>query len=308
MNLEHLYTKIKNPNQLDAGDVNPLKELCVKYPFSQLFSILYLKALAQSKNLHFEDEIQMHAFKITDRVKLYDLIQSHEGLETNEASDNVVHETEEELPEVENITELPEIKIVFETETEVIQEEEVVEEQEVPEAEDKPKEAVLEDETVSEDFAALEKEFLAHAIGAAYSLELEEKDKAENPTEEKDLPTGQVGKINIHENRSFSAWLKVSSSEEKASQKESDKIIEKFIQEEPERIKPKKDFYSAPKKAKESISDDNLIYTETLANIYALQGNFPKAITAFQYLMLTMPEKKLYFAKKLEELNKKINS
>lgn len=308
MNLEILYTKIKHPNQLDSGDVAPLKELCVKYPFSQLFSILYLKALAQSKDLHFEDEIQVHAFKISDRVKLYDLIQSHEGIEVSEAP---IHQIEEEVDK-KIVEELPEIQIELETEKvdltpeplvvepekEIVQKEETFE---IADEENESEEISSNEEANSDDFAALEKEFLSHAIGAAYSLELEEKQKAENKEEQKE-------KINIHENRSFSAWLKVSSSEEKSSQKVSDKIIEKFIQEEPERIKPKKDFYSAPKKAKESISDENLIYTETLANIYALQGNFPKAITAFQYLMLTMPEKKLYFAKKLEELNKKINS
>ena len=69
----------------------------------------------------------------------------------------------------------------------------------------------------------------------------------------------------------------------------------------------KNEFYSAPKKAKESISEEKLIYSETLANIYQMQGNYPKAILAFQQLMLTIPEKKRYFAEKIKELNKKIN-
>ena len=315
MNLENLYSKIHNPQDLNAADIAPLKDLCVKYPFAQIFSILYLKALAQSKDLHFEDELQKQAFKITDRAKLYDLIQSNEVVyieEVLELETEIQQEISEEIEQVEiNQIEETETKLVFEVEVSkqeevslpilenvLIQEEEKEEFKiELPAEEE---EKIIE-KKASSDLLELEKEFLSHAVASAYSIELEEKSKIEEEIEEKN-------KIDLSENRSFSSWLKVANTNSISEKKEADKIIEKFIQEEPERIKPKKEFYSAPKKAKESINDDNLIYTETLANIFALQGNYPKAITAFEHLMLTIPEKKLYFAKKIEELNKKINS
>ncbi|MFN5416156.1 MAG: hypothetical protein ACK5B9_03805 [Flavobacteriia bacterium] len=314
MNLENLYSKIHNPQDLNVADIAPLKDLCVKYPFAQIFSILYLKALAQSKDLHFEDELQKQAFKITDRAKLYDLIQSNEIIHNEEVQELETEikqvEISEEIEQVE-INPIEETKLVFEVEVskeeevsfpilenDLIQEEEKEEFKiEIPAEEEENK---IEEKT-SSDLLELEKEFLSHAVASAYSIELEEKSKFEEEIEEKN-------KIDLSENRSFSSWLKVANSNPISEKKEADKIIEKFIQEEPERIKPKKEFYSAPKKAKESINDDNLIYTETLANIFALQGNYPKAITAFEHLMLTIPEKKLYFAKKIEELNKKINS
>ena len=48
--------------------------------------------------------------------------------------------------------------------------------------------------------------------------------------------------------------------------------------------------------------------TETLANIFAIQGNFPKAIIAYEQLMLTNPEKKIFFAQRIKELKEKLNT
>ena len=71
--------------------------------------------------------------------------------------------------------------------------------------------------------------------------------------------------------------------------------------------KPRKEFYSPAKKAKESLSEEALPVSETLAKIYVAQGNFPKAIYAYQQLSLKYPEKKIFFANQISELEKKIN-
>ena len=42
--------------------------------------------------------------------------------------------------------------------------------------------------------------------------------------------------------------------------------------------------------------------TETLAKIYALQKNYSKAITAYEKLILLYPEKKTFFASRIENL------
>lgn len=300
MNHESLYHKINRPDTLDAADLPALKDLCEKYPYAQLFSVLYLKALAQSKNLQFEDELQNHAYKITDRAKLYELIHaqsSDEAIETQPEPVNPRHVADQREPQNSPVS------IVADQEKAV---ENPI--SEIPSEEEKTSGNIRE-------IDELEKEILSGVMAAAYSVELEEKElgenkKAEETAKPEDLPA-QREKINLNQNRSFTSWLKLASEktgDQPKTEKSADQIIEKFIREEPERFKPKTEFYSAPKKAKESISEDKLVYTETLANIYALQGNYPKAITAFQQLMLTIPEKKLYFAQKIEELNKKINS
>jgi tetratricopeptide (TPR) repeat protein len=332
MNLERIHYLIKHPQETTASDINPLKELTVKYPYAQLFPILYLKALHQNKDIRFEEELNRYAYRLTDRAKLFDLIYDYtkeQFVEQEEKTETAV--TLEPIVEVKPIVEtetpppaevLPEIEPAIEEEIvspEAIEEEEktidVVDEALSPEIipeiipEETPSPTIEEETEITEapkqdtnDLAFLEKEFLSNIIASSYSIEHEEKKHQE-----------EKPAVDLSEKRSFSSWLKVSHPEEQAKDDKA-AIIDSFIAKKSDAsvIKavdtPKKEFYSAPKRAKESVNEENLIYSETLANIYAMQGNFPKAIQAFQQLMLTNPEKKLYFAQKINELNKKINT
>jgi hypothetical protein len=60
--------------------------------------------------------------------------------------------------------------------------------------------------------------------------------------------------------------------------------------------------------AKKSVQEPEDLVSETLANIYAQQGSFEKAILFYQKLSLKFPEKSRYFASLIEDLTKKINS
>jgi hypothetical protein len=71
--------------------------------------------------------------------------------------------------------------------------------------------------------------------------------------------------------------------------------------------KPKREFFSPIKKAKESLSEETLPVSETLAKIYQMQGNISKAIYVYQQLSLIIPEKKTYFASQIKSLKKKLN-
>ncbi|MBK9639635.1 MAG: hypothetical protein IPO63_18235 [Bacteroidetes bacterium] len=88
----------------------------------------------------------------------------------------------------------------------------------------------------------------------------------------------------------------------------SDQLIDKFIKQEP-RITPSKSaFYSPINMAKRSIIESDDIVSETLANIYAQQGNFQKAISFYTKLSLRFPEKSRYFAALIKELENKLNT
>jgi len=70
--------------------------------------------------------------------------------------------------------------------------------------------------------------------------------------------------------------------------------------------RPKREFFNPIKKAKESLDEDKMPVSETLAKIFVLQKNYSKAIYVYEQLGLIFPEKKSFFAAQIENINKKI--
>ncbi len=87
-----------------------------------------------------------------------------------------------------------------------------------------------------------------------------------------------------------------------------EELLDRFIEVEPQHIKPPtSDKLANDDKAKQSADDQEGLITETLARIYADQMLYSKAIAAYKILMLKNPEKRRYFAGQIEVLEKKIN-
>ncbi|WP_374949922.1 hypothetical protein [Mucilaginibacter sp.] len=86
-----------------------------------------------------------------------------------------------------------------------------------------------------------------------------------------------------------------------------DVIIERFIHNEPQIRAPAADRLDNENKAKRSSEDQDVMVTETLARIYTDQMLYHKAIATYKKLVLKFPEKKLYFAAQIEQLEKKTN-
>ncbi len=81
-------------------------------------------------------------------------------------------------------------------------------------------------------------------------------------------------------------------------------LIDKFIAENPSISRPKAEFFNPISAAQSSNRDEENIISETLAEIYAKQGFFDKAISTYQKLILKYPEKSVNFAARIEELKK----
>lgn len=320
LNLEEIAQRIEHPNLCKVGDIDDFKLFTINYPYAQIFPILYLKALANQNDIRFEEELTKYAYRISDRNQLYNLIHARDNPE-------IITTT------IQDFEKAPELELIPENgkDNDFLEEVEI---QELP-PEILPEILIVEgfseiptDSKQEESIKSFDQEILSLAISSAYNL-----DHLIPPSEDVqiDLETGEelfeeekivaIQHIFEDEKKSFSSWLRSNDNyfapkidEEKAR---IDALVNQFIKDDPkltrpskepkEADKPKKEFFSSHKKAKESLDVNNMPVSETLAKIFALQGNFPKAIFAYEQLILINPEKKIFFATQIEELKKKLN-
>lgn len=318
MNLDQITAYIEDPSLLDASTLPVLKDLTEKHPFSSIYSLLYLNAVARFNSVSLDEALNEHAYQLNDRKKLYQFV--HSDFETTTTIQSTPITNEVIIEAAAEIEQAPEFVTPIEENQSSTEEELPIEQAIVVSTVIIEEEAInVADETsaiIQEEIAAennFDRVTRAHSFEQAYELDTDEPETA-IVVEEKNTP---VEKINLTEKRSFTSWLSIQNTEN-ISQEIADKkeikevkpeataIIDRFIAQQPSISRTKNEFFSPSKKAKESLSEDALPVSETLAKIYAAQGNFPKAIHVYHQLSLNFPEKKSLFALRIEELKKKI--
>lgn len=267
---QHLF----NPEGLSENTVLTFKELISTFPYASSFTIAYLKSLKNAGDIHFEDELLKHAFKIGSRQVLYDLL-NQEPLEDSDkqAEEVTAMHQDEEISIGDEITH-KESLISSELENELITDE---------------LEILINSSAANTTFI---NEFNQQEVLVTKNLE------EEIPTKQNDPQKNQVEprKIIIDEQpKSFNQWLELGNVQ---NDKKNDTRLSTMIAIE----KPKREFYSPSKKAKESIDENKMPVSETLAKIFVLQGNYPKAIYVYEQLILLYPEKKSTFAVQINAL------
>ena len=300
LNKSNINKRLFDQQVFKESEMLEFKEIIGLYPYASVFAIAYLRGLKKMEHIQFEEELHQHAFKIANRNLLYQLvIQPEEEIEA---------ETEEKTETVEETQVVEETEAKTETETIAVEEAKTETEAEAV-VEIKTETEVEElihsgSETIEKADTELETLINASAATTTFIHEFNQQGaevdaelaKNELPKESKALPS----KAEIESTpKSFNQWLTIGETTNNPELEE-EKTTMISIE------KPKREFYSPSKKAKESIDANKMPVSETLAKIFVLQGNYPKAIYVYEQLIIIYPKKKSIFASQIKHLSNKL--
>ena len=316
LNKSNINKRLFDQQGFKESEMLEFKEIIGLYPYASVFAIAYLRGLKKMEHIQFEEELHHHAFKIANRHLLYQLVmQTEDTIEIGselETEAKAVTVTEiEAVTEAEIETEAV-VETVAEAETEAEIETEAVTETEAETVVEKVAETEAEVEelihsgskTTERVDAELETLINASAATTTFIHEFNQQSAEVDP----ELPKNELLKESRSlpsqteiENtpKSFNQWLTLG---EKMNNPKLESEKTTMIPLE----KPKREFYSPSKKAKESIDGNKMPVSETLAKIFVLQGNYPKAIYVYEQLIIIYPKKKSIFASQIKQLSNKL--
>ncbi len=310
--------------------LDELKQLALSHPYSATIQMAYAKALHEANSIYYEEQLQRAALVSADRRNLYRLIMTpvqpqqkdtkltptiEEKLNaTNESDEDIVAHVHEAVPHDST----PQLEAGTDNKgaTDTHEQTNKVE----PDGQEVP---TVDSGAIERD--SVEELILTEAVNSTIQYELKEVDdlslsdladqinsKADSPEEPKNkkneaIPrkeTTTKPRYNLDSKRSFSNWLDLTSADEGISQqrKEVGNLVDQFAIQ--QTTNTPKEFFSPTRMAANSLIDKGEIVTETLAKIYADQGNYDKAISSYKTLSLRFPEKSSYFAALIKELEK----
>lgn len=277
---EQLHNQIMDPSQCSSAFLEDIDALRSSYPYASSFSILYLKTLAKEEDVRLSQALDQCAFAIQNRVVLYELL--------NQSIQIGVGIEKEFEPNIEPIPQFEQAQKSLDQQ--VLQNEELPAES----SQNDPTQEILDQQMRSN--------LISHAyVDITYTEELNELEETHQIDVKESLSEAETNSNFViperQTERTFTDWLHFN-----YESKEDHEV--KFLKIE----KPKQDFYSPSKKAKESVNSDHIPVSETLAKIYTLQGAVQKAIQVYEQLILLNPEKKSFFANQIKILKKNINS
>jgi hypothetical protein len=280
MHLQRLQELIEFPERVEASDREGLKAWSEKHPYAGAIAMLLARASAVGGHMDHEADLLKAATHGTYRQPLYDLLIRERLI----AEAKAVEQWVDEMPE----------------------------EAEPGEAEVQAAGA----EPHLDPEAPMEREALIAAIGRTIEREVEP--TAAEPTVQE---THDMERIRAAASSPFAAWLAqraaavgfgeagqglpAPGSSAKTEGLDANALIDRFIEQQPRIGKLREVEAPVEEWAKASVMEDPTLVTETMARIFAQQGQIGKARKAYRHLALTYPAKSTYFAAQLKKLNQR---
>ncbi|MCD6017204.1 MAG: hypothetical protein K0S53_325 [Bacteroidetes bacterium] len=325
---------INQPGRIEPLHLQDLEILVKEYPFFESAHLLYTKGLHKHQPVNYSKQLRKTAIIANSRSVLYELLHRPEVFE--------VKKLPEVIPEIHNVEVTPEpktdlspvsvtnsdIKIIYvntvPSPSRNVEQEEVVlkapenEEINIVKAIENDTEVPVQEFNIDKLNKTIEQEINQGIIESYVQTDIIKtpelnKEEVSEPstftdwlkTIQKEAPTFQVDvkkEPEIEKNRKNE--VKEVEKEKKTRVFEQKKqLIDKIIESDPGRIKlGSNKFFTPAADAKQSLLENEHLVTETLAKIYALQGNISKAIRAYEILSLKFPQKSVYFASLIEKL------
>nr|WP_321453477.1 tetratricopeptide repeat protein [uncultured Carboxylicivirga sp.] len=311
MNKTEFFDCVANPDRLNKDTVTPLNEILEEYPWFQTARLLLVKNLHLIDHVKFNSELKTSAAFIADRKRLFDLIHNYEASEA--VNEEPVAEEERKIVEIPKESEAPKEEEKSHSEhssigmsTNISSVSDYFQADDVYETND--------GKTL--DFSNLgiksEEEDKPVVLPSADFLEYETANYTGYQLHDTD-------NINEDENRSFSGWLNALrhapapdvDKKPDTPKKKSQQLIDNFLSFDAPKIisnKPANTQNTDTKRHENSIKESDDLLSETLASIYIKQKHFDKAIAIYEKLRLKYPEKSVYFADRISDLEKSINN
>lgn len=279
MKKQEFIDYLKSPGSLSRESITPLEQLVHDYPYFQTADMLYTLNLSKENSIKLSDQLRLASAYAPDRKVLKQLVQS---IQLFEKGEQIVSKKKDEQVNI------PEQETVFIEEEVVSQEDEDLN---LPHLIDIFQNELDKITSISKD--SYEYRHLRSLAGKLESL-LEEHNQ-----QKRTQPDHYFEEYSL-------THLDKSSAKEEKSKADFD-LIDKFIQENPRIVpEPQTGFFDPVDYAKQSLVDNEEIVSETLAEIYYRQGNLAKAIKIYKKLSLLNPEKRFYFAGRIEKIRKEI--
>lgn len=329
MQVSELEKYIQNPRLMNAPVIADLQKLVNDFPYFQSAHILLSLAAKKWDASVYQQSLKKTAVVVSSRSHLYKLIHDFEKPLHQQAKETAARQiTESIIPPVTNTVkqEASETKtdatITAKENAEDIQHElnilKATELSTTPPHDSKPQNLAKE----------VEKEMGKHLVNAFIQKEVLKTTELHSPEKKLETPVSFGDWLIYLKNKNpdsdlplpaekmetksnpFTASETAPHVEQKPdknneSRKQKNRaLIDRIIESNPGliRVREEQKFFVPDTKAKESLRDNEHLVTETLARIYALQGNISKAIRAYEILSLKFPQKSAYFAGQIQKL------